>query len=107
MKTSAPNAARLIEQFGRLPSDEYLFQDDGLKGLWQKERLDQVAAVCHYWRGQHIKWVADRDGAPDNFGHCRRLAGIPFDELPDVEKDYARAMAKSILRSESKILENQ
>lgn len=106
LKTEKANSRALIERFGRLPSDEHLFQNDEMKALWQPQRLDQLAAVCHYWRGQHLTWVADRQTAPDNFGHCRRLAAIAFDDLPDVEKDYARAMAKNMLRQQAKILEN-
>lgn len=102
-KTSLANGKRLIEKFGVLPSDEHLFQGDSLKPLWDK--IDDMAALCHYWRGQHIKWVADRERAPDNLGHCRRLAALPFKDLPEVEKEYARAMARNILRNQGKMLE--
>lgn len=103
LQTEKKNAALLLERFGKLPSDEHLFQGDSLKPLWDK--IDDMAALCHYWRGQHIKWVADRERAPDNLGHCRRLAALTFEDLPEVEKDYARAMARNILRNQGKMLE--
>ena len=102
LQTEKKNAALLLERFGKLPSDEHLFQGDSLKPLWDK--IDDMAALCHYWRGQHIKWVADRERAPDNLGHCRRLAALPFKDLPEVEKEYARAMARNILRNQGKML---
>jgi len=102
-KTSQSNKALLFKRFGRVPCDEYLFQEDALKPLWQQPNLDAFAAACHYWRGQHITWAVDRTVA-DNKDHCHRLANMPFADLPDIEKDQARAMAKNLIRAQAKIL---
>ena len=106
LKTEKANSALLLERFGKLPSDEYLFQDDGIKSMWGGERFEKMATLCHYWRSQNIKWVADRENAPDNLAHCRRLAALPFADLPDIEKDHARAMARNILTNLGKLLED-
>ncbi len=107
LQTAPKNAARLVKKWGKIPSDEYLFQSDALKGLWVPEKLEQLAEVCSYWRAQQLGWVADRRDIADNLDHCKRLSQIPYAKLPDVEKEYARAMAKNILRMAEKILEGE
>jgi GT2 family glycosyltransferase len=86
-KSESPNRRRLNEQFPNQPDDVQLF-----------ESLDKteegIAAFVHQIRSAAIFHTI---GFRNKLDHPLRLATMSYDELPEVEREWAREHAKRLL----------
>ena len=94
--SSKPNAVLYRQRWGRLGSDEYLFQDVTMD-------LETVAAVVQMVRSRAMRYITQTP-TREHIEHCERVARLPYKNLAPHEQEITRDMARMLLKELGAVL---
>ena len=95
-KTEMKNRELLLKKWPMIGSDEHLLISLADE-LEKPEIQEAIAGFMHQVRGAAMVYawaVPDSISPKEHREHCQRLAQIPYDNLPEPEKRWARAFAQ-------------